>query len=1227
MKAVLEEVAAAEAKRLSKKSITTLLLVEDNPAAARLLREMFNEEGSYHTELKHVETMDEAEKYLADHVVDVALLDLGLPDAHGLEAVRRAHAIAPCVPLVVLTSLDDESLALQALKEGAQDYLVKGQVEARALVRALRYAIERKTGEEELFAERRRSGEAWARLAAIHEATPDLVTISDPEGRLLYVNPGGRKMIGLDDEGDITGRTIADFLPNAAAARIIPTEGLQTAVRDGIWRGEAELVNLAGRTISISQIILAHKRADGSLEFVSSIARDITERKRTEQRLAAQLALTKLLNEEAPLAETTRGIMRIVCENLGWEMGALWEVDPEGQRMHCVDAWHDSTVSTDVAAELTKDITFLRGEGLPGAVWESGRAMWVTDLEDVKRFPRGERAVHAGIRAAFAFPILHQGNVLGVMEFFSRAQHDPDQALLPAMTLIGSQIGESIDRRRTAQALRDSEERYRVVSETAPDAIFTIDSESRILFCNPAVERVFGYAPSEMIGKKLETIIPERFREAHRRGIARFLSTHTRHIPWNGVELIGQHHDGHEFPIEISFGEWTSGPRTIFTGYARDITKRKRTDEALRASEARLRLLLDSNIVGVAFWKTSGEILNANDLFLEMIGYSRDDLQRGLSWIELTPPEYAPADAKALAEMAATGTCTAFEKEYIRKNGSRVTALVGSALLEGQSDAGTSFVMDITERKQAEARLSLQSAALNAAANAMIIAEHDGTIVWINPAFTELTGYTDEEAIGRNVRDLLDSGAHDEAFYRDIEDTILAGESWSGEITNRRKDGRLYPEATIITPVKDETGAVSHFISIKTDLTAQRQMEAQLRQSQKMEAVGQLAAGVAHEFNNLLQALMSKAAIVRLRSGTAEGEKIGAEMEVQIKRGASITQQLLLFSRSHATEKSNLDLREKVRKASLLLRQLLPENIRIVVETSPERLSFEGDKGQMQQVLLNLAINARDAMPAGGTLTLRSGSYGGEVFLEVEDTGHGMDEATRARIFEPFFTTKEVGKGSGLGLAVVHGIVQQHGGRIEVHSRPGEGSRFRIILPAALSKVLTPEPDNDAEVPMAHGRVLLVEDEEGVRAGIEVLLEMIGYEVTAVGSGEEAMAIPLEPAPDLLLSDVTLPGIAGLALGELLRERWPSLKVVLMSGYIEEALRSNASERGWHFLQKPFEMADLASHLRAALGGEMPGTMTSQARSRSAAADVASLLPQTPLGPVSDLATTRPLVA
>lgn len=1002
---------------MSRKSIK-LLLVEDNAGDARLLREMFKEHRSQDIVLTHFQTMGEAETYLASNAVDVIVLDLGLSDAHGMEALRRAHRAAPRTPLVVLTGLDDESLAIQALKEGAQDYLVKGQIESRAVLRTLIYAVERKNLEEALIVEKER---AQVTLASI---------------------------------------------------------------RDG----------------------------------VASIARDDVRYPMRLLRFAFLLTLMAF----------------------GW---FAWLIFDRGRdqiayldRLSMIEQLKTTIVHLDEV--LTMSARMAAATGDPG--WE-------------KRYRHFEPPLGSAIKKLISLADNRYG--LGEATRTAVANDRLVEMENRAFALIRA------GRREEAKAVLFSTE-YEEQKKIYLDGLTSFVGESRSEINRALVsEEHFDFL--SLVGAVVVACIAALAWFSTIRGIQRW-----------------------RLALEGSISE-----RTLST-IGRDITERKRSDEALRTSEGRLRHLLDSNIIGVAFWNVDGHILKANDLFLKMIGYSQQDIESGnLEWTHLTPPEYAPAVAKAFAEMAAAGACTPFEAEMIRKDGRRVTVLVGSALLEGAIDTGTSFVMDITERKQAETTLRLQSAALSAAANAMVITERDLTIVWANPAFSKLTGYTNAEAIGSNVSELLRSGAHDEAFYQRILSTALAGNTWAGEITNRRKNGVLYPEALSVTPVKDSAGVISHLISVRADLTEQRQMEAQLRHSQKMEAVGQLGAGIAHEFNNLLQALMSMASIVRMRCAHADiVKKTGTEMEVQIKRGATITQQLLMFSRRHAVEKSDLDLREQIQKTTTLLRRLIPENIRMVVEKSANvLLSTEGDAGEIQQVLLNLAINARDAMPSGGTLTLRAGSFDDKVFLEIEDTGSGIDEATRTRIFEPFFTTKGVGKGSGLGLAVVQRIVEQHGGQIEVHSSPGEGSRFRVVLPAAApARIVVPQTVVDTALPAGSGRILLVEDEEGVRAGIAALLEILGYQVTAVGSGEEAIAIALDAAPDLLLSDVTLPGMAGLALGERLSERWPSLKVVLMSGYVEEDLHANAIERGWQFLQKPFELTDLALRLREALDGQTP---------------------------------------
>lgn len=740
--------------------------------------------------------------------------------------------------------------------------------------------------------------------------------------------------------------------------------------------------------------------------------------------------------------------------------------------------------------------------------------------------------------------------------------------------------------RRTEESLRLSESRFRQMAENIGEVFFlqNLDS-SEIYYVSPAYERIWGRTCESLYENPAswgDSIHADdlhyafgKFKEGRNSGF-----DYEFRIVRPGGEIRWIHVRG--FPIVDDAGK---PYRTA--GVASDITQRKLASDTLRESKRRLSDVMDNVEMVSLMLDTNAHITYCNDYLLRLTGWRREEVI-GEDWFERFLP-FDRGDVRSVhaALLADLPSSSHHENEILTRAGEKRLIQWNNTLLRsaaGEVIGTASLGLDITERKQSEARLRLQSFALNAAANAMIILDRDFRIVWMNPAFTELTGYSEDEAIGSNVRELLSPGLHDAAFCKEIRDTIVGGETWRGEMTNRRKDGRLYPEATVITPVKDEDGTISHFISIKTDLTVERQMEAQLRQAQKMDAVGQLAGGVAHEFNNLLQALMSMAAIIRLRAATAEIATIGTEIELQIRHGASLTQQLLVFSRRQVAQKSALDLVKQVEKASVLLERLIPETITVVVEISPGPLMIEGDEGQMQQVLLNLALNARDAMPSGGTLMLRTGSTSGEVFLEVEDTGLGMDEATQAHLFEPFFTTKEPGKGTGLGLAVVYGIVDQHGGRIDVRSHPGEGSRFRVILPAIRSDgVPVALPSAVAEITSGSGRVLLVEDDKAVREGIAELLEMIGYEAIAVASGEEAIAIALDPPPDVLLSDVTLPGIAGSVLGERLRERWPSLKVVLMSGYLEEKSRADAIDRGWHFLQKPFEVTDLATHLGAAM--------------------------------------------
>jgi two-component system, cell cycle sensor histidine kinase and response regulator CckA len=312
------------------------------------------------------------------------------------------------------------------------------------------------------------------------------------------------------------------------------------------------------------------------------------------------------------------------------------------------------------------------------------------------------------------------------------------------------------------------------------------------------------------------------------------------------------------------------------------------------------------------------------------------------------------------------------------------------------------------------------------------------------------------------------------------------------------------------------------------------------------------------------------------------------ELQEQVKRGAALTRQLLLFSRSEPPRLERLDLNEMVKGSLRMLRRLLRENISFTLNLAERPIPTDGDVGQLEQVLLNLVVNAADAMPEGGRLVIRTHIEENTATLEVSDTGSGMTDEVKARIFEPFYTTKEASKGTGLGLSVAHGIITGHGGHIEVKSVVGQGSTFRLVLPAAASDAhLTKLPAAEPSTEIAVGggeRVLLVEDEAGAREGLVQVLTMLGYRVTAVGSGSEAGALPAEPGFDALLTDYLLPDVLGTDLAVRLKSRWPRVKVVLISGYAEDdVLRRRIAAGEVRFLQKPFDMEVLARELRAAL--------------------------------------------
>jgi PAS domain S-box-containing protein len=531
----------------------------------------------------------------------------------------------------------------------------------------------------------------------------------------------------------------------------------------------------------------------------------------------------------------------------------------------------------------------------------------------------------------------------------------------------------------------------------------------------------------------------------------------------------------------------------------------------------------------------------------------------------------------------------------------------GRAFLDdtGRTSRMIGIVADIDDRKASESILRLQTAALEAAANAIVITDPNGTILWVNQAFTDLTGYGREESIGQNPR-MLKSWEHDHSFYENLWSTIKSGRVWRGALKNRKKDRSVYSEEMTITPVRSASGEVTNFIAIKQDVTEKKKLEAQYRQAQKMEAVGRLAGGIAHDFNNVLNVIMGFGELAQGKlEPTHPVVRYLQNIKTAAERAASLTKQLLAFSRQQVVYPRTIDLNAIVKNMEDMLQRLVGEDVSITMKATTPLGSIKADVGQIEQVVMNLVVNARDAMADGGQITIETRnvdldeSYqrehepvqpGHYVMLSVADTGCGMDEKTKARIFEPFYTTKEPGKGTGLGLATVYGIVKQSGGYIWVYSEPGQGTTFKLYFPlVSEAPEVFSKPREHTEVRGGSETILLVEDDEAVRDLILITLRNEGYTVLDASTPEAAIELAAKylGKVDVLLSDIVMPSINGIRLIPLLTTSRPDLKVILMSGYAAETLARQAPlPPDVIFIEKPFTRDSLLKAIQRALGSK-----------------------------------------
>ena len=1032
-----------------------ILHLEDNPADALLVRDLLVHDG-LSAEIHLVTSRADFLRAFPEKEWDVVISDYRLPDFTGLDALKVVRESFPLLPFILISGNLGEQAAIESLKAGVTDYVFKHNRDRlpSAVRRAVAEAAERElrqTAEAEL-----RRSEKQYRL--LFQGNPHPMWVFDLENqKILEVNEAAVRRYGYSRD-EFLGKTLTD-LRAEETIRPLPAEELDAGLNGLTWRHRRK----DGGTMEM-EVVWSPLAFHGRLAALT-LATDVTARRRAAQHSSQFSKLSHQLSAVTTAAEAAMFICEAADELFHWDDFAL----------DLYSLAKDEVVSLLAITTVEGRRVELPASPQPKHANTLVQRVIARGAELVSAAETGEKSGTTMIA-----PIRKGEQVIGVLFIQSQRPHSYSESDLATLQTLADQCGGALQRARSEEKLRHSQQRFRELFENSPDAIFVEDLQGNILDANATACTLHGISREQLLGKNsIQELVPPGYRAA---ALADFHKLASGEL--SRLESESLCADGRLVPVEIRVVrvEFEARPALLF--HVRDVTERHAAEMALRGSETLFRSVWENSVDGMRLTDENGSLVAMNSAFCRLVGLAQEQLEGR--------PFTVIYESKADLEKVMRNYRENFQAGRIRE--------------------------------KAEAQIVL----------------HDGRQV---------------------VLEVTDSYVH------------------SG-------------------------GKPRLLLSLFRDVTMQKRLEDQLRQSQKMEAIGQLAGGVAHDFNNILTIILGHATLLTM--GAALDSKALAsanQIKQAAERAAGLTRQLLAFGRKQIVNPRPLDLNRVVGGMKEMLARLLGEDIALELDFSGEPTVIEADPTMLEQILLNLAVNSRDAMPRGGRLSLRlshcdvdashlrksiEATPGRYVCLSHTDTGSGIPPENLTRIFEPFFTTKELGKGTGLGLATVYGIVKQHKGWIEVESAVNQGTTFHIYLPATAAKIPTPE-ETETQFRSLGGdeTVLVVEDERDLRDIVTRTLNRHGYRVFQAVDAHNALQIwgEYKSQIDLVFTDVIMPGgMNGRELAEKLWIEKPGQKVIFSTGYGAEALGKDFKlDPGLNYLQKPYLPNSLARIVRRCL--------------------------------------------